>query len=193
MHCRRYQNIHCLQNSRFVPCAFRPRCGERTTAPHTHLLCSFRGRMVYRHSLFSFLLITAFFEDIDWRCSVQNPRLHRIDCEEAGFEVTLLRKTNTVHKDWLKNALLWEWMGGGDEEEQRNRWRHSASLLKWSLITVEAEAVIMQPERDTEAGTGHLSWCRGSGQWLLHLSVTGYGYHVCGYSAPLSPRLVVLS
>lgn len=50
--------------------------------------------------------------------------------------------------------------GGGRQKEmkrRKNRWRHSTSLLKQSLITVEGEAIITQTERDTQRRRQNIS------------------------------------
>lgn len=88
MHCRRYHNIHCLWNSRFVPCAF-DYDAERGLLLHTPTFSARLGAdglETFSLFFYSSLLFFFFFKDRDWRCSVLNPRLHCNDCKEALTE-----------------------------------------------------------------------------------------------------------
>lgn len=153
MHCRRYHNIHCLWNSRFVPCAFDC-AAERRLLLHTPTF-SARPGVDGLETFFLFFTHHCFFKDGDWRCSVLNPSLYCIDGKDAlllmrGIKVDLWSHlvsvaivqniTYSSQKAAYARISIAAWKhlkcfivgvaeSKGDEERE-NIQRHSTSLLK---------------------------------------------------------------
>lgn len=160
MHCRRYHNIHCLWNGRFVPCAFD--CdAERGLLLHTPTFSARPGADgLETFSLFFYSSLLFFFfqgQRLEMFSAKSKAALYWLQrsfvshCWQEKkkkrliFEVTLL--TWPLSKIFVaKNkqhtrgcSLLYRktfkmlYCGGGREKEMKrgkNRWRHSTSLLK---------------------------------------------------------------
>lgn len=130
MHCRRYHNIHCLWNSRFVPCAF-DYDAERGLLLHTPTFSARLGADGSEpFSLFFYSSLLLFFKDRDWRYSVLNPRLYSDDWRyfdrkgwcgwRAQYYATKKQKNGGVlHLQGALDALLWGWRRDGDEEQEK--------------------------------------------------------------------------
>lgn len=141
MHCRRYHNIHCLWNSRFVPCAFD--CdAERGLLLHTPTFSAHPGADGLE-TFFLFFYSSLLFQG--WRLEMLSAKSKAIPCwwqrrlavadrKKVDFEVTLFpwpsSKTLLIrHKKAAytqgcsllrkKNTFKMLYCGGGREEEMK--------------------------------------------------------------------------
>lgn len=152
MHCGRYHNIHCLWNSRFVPCAFD--CdAERGLLLHTPTSSARPGAdgletfalLFYSSLLFQGRRLKILSAKSKATLYWPQRSFVAIADRKGWFEVTLLRSLSSIillvrHKKHMHRVFLCIiesikilcWGGGGKREKKRGqyRWRHSTSSLK---------------------------------------------------------------